>query len=131
MWAAVCVGSPAVGTHAGEGRRDRSDARECSRCSGGAPESPPVAASQDSPAGEAAREALTALRARDLLSARALAQSVLDVYGPDAALFAVLGQAHAAENEDDHDDRADEVYRRASPSSPPTWTCSPPTRSSA
>ncbi|MEU8678696.1 hypothetical protein [Streptomyces sp. NPDC048560] len=75
----------------------------------GAPESPPV---QESPAAGAAREAHTALRARNLPAARTLAQSALDVYGPAAALFAVLGQAHTAENEDDHDDRADEVFRR-------------------
>ncbi|MGW8884630.1 hypothetical protein [Streptomyces sp. NPDC055749] len=78
----------------------------------GALESPPARASQDTSAAEAAHEAHSALRARDLPAARTLAQSALDVYGPDAALFAVLGQAHVAADEDDHDDRADEVYRR-------------------
>ncbi|MFE9782200.1 hypothetical protein ACFYPA_29110 [Streptomyces sp. NPDC005775] len=63
------------------------------------------------------RESAT-LRARAALvdgrfaAARAGAQEALERFGPSSALYAVLGRAHSAEDADDHDDRADAVYRR-------------------
>ncbi|MFI7383217.1 tetratricopeptide repeat protein [Streptomyces sp. NPDC049813] len=43
--------------------------------------------------------------------ARAEAQRALDEHGPHAALYAVLGRAHRAEDEDDHDTAAERAYR--------------------
>lgn len=105
-------GSPGVGTRAGRGRRDRSGARECSRSNGGGTRIPAGSCIAGLPSGRGGARGTHRAARPGPLSARALAQSALDVYGPDAALFAVLGQGHAAEKEDDHDDRADEVYRR-------------------
>lgn len=57
----------------------------------------------------AARAALTGGRPAD---ARARATAALERYGPDPALYLLLGRAHLAENEDDHDDEAERTYRR-------------------
>jgi hypothetical protein len=43
---------------------------------------------------------------------RRTAQAGLDEVGPDAALYRWLGQAHAAEDEDDHDAEAERAYRQ-------------------
>ncbi|MFI6939213.1 tetratricopeptide repeat protein [Streptomyces sp. NPDC050418] len=51
------------------------------------------------------------LRAGELGAARREAQAALDAYGPDAGLYLVLGRAHAAEDEDDHDRHAERAYR--------------------
>ncbi|MET9365550.1 hypothetical protein ABZX93_32190 [Streptomyces sp. NPDC006632] len=51
------------------------------------------------------------LRAGRFAEARRVARRALAEEGPDARLFLVVGRAHAAENEDDHDDRAEEAYR--------------------
>ncbi|MFI6946975.1 hypothetical protein [Streptomyces sp. NPDC050422] len=57
----------------------------------------------------AARAALTGGRPAD---ARARATAALERYGPDPVLYTLLGRAHVAENEDDHDDAAERTYRR-------------------
>lgn len=57
----------------------------------------------------AAQAALSGGRPAD---ARAQATAALERYGPDPALYTLLGRAHVAENEDDHDDEAERVYRR-------------------
>ncbi|WP_405937391.1 hypothetical protein OG338_12385 [Streptomyces sp. NBC_00726] len=57
----------------------------------------------------AVRDALAAGRRRE---GRERAVAALEEYGPDRELYALLGQAHAAEDEDDHDDEAERVYRR-------------------
>lgn len=46
-----------------------------------------------------------------LVEARQAAQRALDTGGPTARLYTALGRAHAAEGDDDHDDRAEAVYR--------------------
>ncbi|MFI7338707.1 tetratricopeptide repeat protein [Streptomyces sp. NPDC050085] len=51
------------------------------------------------------------LRAGELGQARAEARTGLDEHGPHAGLYAVLGRAHAAEDEDDHDSAAERAYR--------------------
>lgn len=51
------------------------------------------------------------VRAGELAQARAEAQRALDAYGPHAGLYAVLGRAHAAEDEDDHDVEAERAYQ--------------------
>ena len=43
---------------------------------------------------------------------RRTAQAGLDEAGPQAVLYRWLGQAHAAEDEDDHDAEAERAYRR-------------------
>ncbi|MFC9098140.1 hypothetical protein [Streptomyces sp. NPDC057072] len=43
--------------------------------------------------------------------ARRTATEALTADGPSARLYLVLGQAHAAEDDDDHDDRAEAAYR--------------------
>ncbi|MCB5165061.1 hypothetical protein LG634_09495 [Streptomyces bambusae] len=43
--------------------------------------------------------------------ARSAARQALDVYGADAELFLLLAWTHVAENDDDHDDLAEQVYR--------------------
>ncbi|TRV80938.1 iron-containing alcohol dehydrogenase [Streptomyces sp. 130] len=58
---------------------------------------------------EAVRDALTAKRRGE---ARERATAALEQYGPDPDLYALLGRAHVAEDEDDHDDEAERVYRR-------------------
>ncbi|MGW0938664.1 tetratricopeptide repeat protein [Streptomyces sp. NPDC002666] len=57
----------------------------------------------------AAQAALNGGRPAD---ARARATAALERYGPDPALYTLLGRAHLAENEDDHDDEAERVYRQ-------------------
>lgn len=43
--------------------------------------------------------------------ARATARTALDTDGPDAGLFLALARAHLAEDDDDHDDDAERVFR--------------------
>lgn len=57
----------------------------------------------------AAQAALQGGRPAD---ARARATAALEEHGPDPVLYALLGRAHARENDDDHDDAAERVYRR-------------------
>ncbi|MGQ4485046.1 tetratricopeptide repeat protein [Streptomyces sp. SAS_281] len=58
---------------------------------------------------EAVREAFAAKRRGE---ARERATAALAEYGHDPELYALLGRAHVAEDEDDHDDEAERVYRR-------------------
>ncbi|MFI7011707.1 tetratricopeptide repeat protein [Streptomyces sp. NPDC050145] len=51
------------------------------------------------------------LRAGELRQAREAARAGLDQEGPHAGLYLVLGRAHAAEDEDDHDTEAEQAYR--------------------
>ncbi|MFI6877515.1 hypothetical protein ACIBL6_29130 [Streptomyces sp. NPDC050400] len=51
------------------------------------------------------------LRAGELGPARAEARAALEAHGPHAGLSLVLGRAHAAEDDDDHDLEAERVYR--------------------
>ncbi|MYS41925.1 hypothetical protein GTY23_11915, partial [Streptomyces sp. SID5998] len=51
------------------------------------------------------------LAAGRYVEARRTATDALKADGPDAGLFLVLGQAHVAEDDDDHDDRAEAAYR--------------------
>ncbi|MFI5758295.1 hypothetical protein [Streptomyces sp. NPDC051569] len=53
----------------------------------------------------------TLLRDGEAAEARRAARSALDDLGPDGGLYALLGRGHAAEDDDDHDDRAELVYR--------------------
>jgi hypothetical protein len=46
-----------------------------------------------------------------LAQARNTATEALKTDGPSAQLFLVLGQAHPAEDDDDHDDRAEAAYQ--------------------
>ncbi|MEU1466631.1 hypothetical protein ABZ434_00165 [Streptomyces sp. NPDC005761] len=75
------------------------------------PEEAPEAAEAEEAAAtaEAIRAALSGRRHAD---ARAQATAALERYGPDALLYTLLGRAHVAENEDDHDDAAERAYRR-------------------
>ncbi|MFB7611277.1 hypothetical protein [Streptomyces gardneri] len=43
--------------------------------------------------------------------ARAIARTALDTDGPDAGLFLALARAHLAEDDDEHDDDAERVFR--------------------
>lgn len=49
---------------------------------------------------------------------RRAARAGLDLVGPDPVLYRWLGQAHAAEDEDDHDAEAERAYRRGLPVAP-------------
>ncbi|MFE9537435.1 tetratricopeptide repeat protein [Streptomyces sp. NPDC006691] len=60
----------------------------------------------------ACAEAERHLRAGRFAEARRAARNALTAEGPDARLFLTLGRAHAAENEDDHDDRAEAAYQK-------------------
>ncbi|MBT2873547.1 tetratricopeptide repeat protein [Streptomyces sp. McG7] len=51
------------------------------------------------------------LQAGRLAQARRTATEALKTDGPNARLSLVLGQAHAAEDDDDHDDRAEAAYQ--------------------
>ncbi|MFE0652465.1 hypothetical protein ACFVZH_28175 [Streptomyces sp. NPDC059534] len=56
----------------------------------------------------------TALMAAGRLAeARRVAEAALDADGPEPLLFLALARAHMAEDEDDHDDDAERVFRRA------------------
>lgn len=73
-------------------------------------ESPERAPQAEAAAATAVAEAaLTGGRPAD---ARAQATAALEQYGPDPALYVLLGRGHVAENEDDHDDEAERAYRR-------------------
>ncbi|MGW1124750.1 hypothetical protein [Streptomyces sp. NPDC002526] len=74
---------------------------------------PEAEAEQRSPEAAAALEAVRdALAAKRRSEARERAVAALETYGPDPELYVLLGQAHVAEDEDDHDDEAERVYRR-------------------
>ncbi|THA77670.1 hypothetical protein E6R60_09050 [Streptomyces sp. A0642] len=73
-------------------------------------EAAPVRAGEDE-LESAAERAQAALLGGRLAAARGAAEGALKQCGPSPALYAVLGRAHAAEDEDDHDDRAETVYR--------------------
>ncbi|MEU2235574.1 tetratricopeptide repeat protein [Streptomyces vietnamensis] len=45
--------------------------------------------------------------------ARSVVEAALEADGPEPVLFLVLARAHMAEDEDDHDDEAERVFRRA------------------
>ncbi|TXS37330.1 hypothetical protein [Streptomyces sp. OR43] len=66
----------------------------------------------DSSPEEATAAAQAALNGGRPADARAQATAALERYGPDPALYLLLGRAHAAENEDDHDDEAERAYRQ-------------------
>ncbi|WP_428954212.1 tetratricopeptide repeat protein [Streptomyces sp. cg35] len=51
------------------------------------------------------------LSAGELRQARDEAQAGLDAHGPHAGLYAVLGRAHVAEDDDGHDAAAERAYR--------------------
>ncbi|MFJ9035328.1 tetratricopeptide repeat protein [Streptomyces sp. NPDC102406] len=55
--------------------------------------------------------AQASLRAGEPARARAEAHKALDEHGPHAGLYAVLGRAHEAEDDDDHDAAAERAYR--------------------
>lgn len=71
---------------------------------------------QDTEHGSVPETAVVAVRAAlsggRPAEARAQATEALERYGPDPALYTLLGRAHAAEDEDDHDDAAERAYRR-------------------
>lgn len=70
-------------------------------------------AAQRSPEAAAALEAVRdALAAKRSGEARERSPAALERYGPDPELYALLGRAHVAEDDDDHDDEAERVYRR-------------------
>ncbi|WP_328894722.1 hypothetical protein [Streptomyces sp. NBC_00236] len=73
-------------------------------------EAPEAVAAQEKAA--AANEVQAALGGRRPAEARAQATAALERYGPDPLLYTLLGRAHVAENEDDHDDEAERAYRR-------------------
>ncbi|MER7726211.1 hypothetical protein [Streptomyces sp. NPDC096323] len=70
------------------------------------------ATATEAEAADATAAVLAALSGGRLAEARAQATAALERYGPDPALFLLLGRAHAVENEDDHDDEAERAYRR-------------------
>ncbi|GJF33590.1 hypothetical protein KNE206_62900 [Kitasatospora sp. NE20-6] len=51
------------------------------------------------------------LRSGDPGGARRAAEEALSAHGPDTALYLLLGRAHLAEDDDDHDDLAAAAYR--------------------
>ncbi|MEU9193086.1 hypothetical protein [Streptomyces hundungensis] len=63
-------------------------------------------------------EAERDLQAGRLADARNSARSALATHGPDARLSLILGRAHMAEDDDDHDDRAEAAYREGLDSFP-------------
>ncbi|HEY9329522.1 MAG TPA: hypothetical protein VIS09_15015 [Streptomyces sp.] len=78
---------------------------------GTSPEEAPEATAAEG-AAAAAEAVQAALSGRRPADARARATAALERYGPDPSLYVLLGRAHVAENEDDHDDEAERVYRR-------------------
>lgn len=78
---------------------------------------PPPEGPRPEPGARAASEAAAAavreaLRSKRPAAAREQAAAALEAYGPDPDLYLLLGQAHVAEDEDDHDDEAERAYRR-------------------
>ncbi|MGW2655146.1 hypothetical protein ACWC1D_16050 [Streptomyces sp. NPDC001478] len=67
---------------------------------------------EDTSPGAAAHVVRAALDGGRLAEARLRAEAALEEHGPDAVLYELLGRAHVAEDEDDHDDEAERVYRR-------------------
>ncbi|MFZ3494781.1 hypothetical protein ACODT5_16450 [Streptomyces sp. 5.8] len=74
-------------------------------------------AAQDTPTDEGVEGARATSRAlftaRRLDAARQAARRGLEAYGPDAELSLLLALAHVAEDDDEEDDRAEQVYRDA------------------
>ncbi|MFD8206619.1 hypothetical protein ACFV2S_09485 [Streptomyces sp. NPDC059695] len=63
--------------------------------------------------GAACARATALIAAGRYAEAREAAGSALEAEGPEPALFLVLARAHMAEDDDDHDDDAERVFRRA------------------
>ncbi|MGW4701210.1 hypothetical protein [Streptomyces sp. NPDC004285] len=63
--------------------------------------------------GAACARATALIAAGRYAQAREAAGTALDAEGPEPALFLVLARAHMAEDDDDHDDDAERVFRRA------------------
>ncbi|MFD6986648.1 hypothetical protein ACFWAX_39170, partial [Streptomyces sp. NPDC059956] len=74
-------------------------------------------AAQDTPTDEGVDGARATSRAlftaRRLDAARQAARRGLEAYGPDAELSLLLALAHVAEDDDEEDDRAEQIYRDA------------------
>ncbi|MER7172804.1 tetratricopeptide repeat protein [Streptomyces mesophilus] len=51
------------------------------------------------------------LRAGEFKAARTQAKDALEAFGPYPGLYAVLGRAHAGEDDDDHDEQAERSFR--------------------
>ncbi|MFB6632212.1 hypothetical protein ACFCWY_20180 [Streptomyces sp. NPDC056362] len=66
-----------------------------------------------SASGAACARATALIAAGRYPEAREAAKAALEAEGPDPALFLALARAHLAEDEDDHDDEAERVFRRA------------------
>ncbi|MEU5915360.1 hypothetical protein [Streptomyces sp. NPDC047141] len=63
--------------------------------------------------GAACARATALIAAARYPEAREAAKAALEAEGPEPALFLALARAHMAEDEDDHDDEAERVFRRA------------------
>ncbi|MFJ6575490.1 hypothetical protein ACIQMY_05930 [Streptomyces sp. NPDC091368] len=63
--------------------------------------------------GAACARATALIAAGRYPEAREAAKAALEAEGPEPALFLALARAHMAEDEDDHDDEAERVFRRA------------------
>ncbi|MFC9594784.1 hypothetical protein ACFTUC_33975 [Streptomyces sp. NPDC056944] len=63
--------------------------------------------------GTACARATALIAAGRYAEAREAAETALEEDGPEPALFLVLARAHTAEDDDDHDDDAERVFRRA------------------
>ncbi|WP_426368278.1 tetratricopeptide repeat protein [Streptomyces sp. E-08] len=66
-----------------------------------------------SASGAACARATALIAAGRYAEAREAAETALEEDGPEPALFLVLARAHTAEDDDDHDDDAERVFRRA------------------
>ncbi|MGW4745798.1 hypothetical protein ACWEPR_13460 [Streptomyces sp. NPDC004290] len=66
-----------------------------------------------SASGAACARATALIAAGRYPEAREAAKAALEAEGPEPALFLALARAHMAEDEDDHDDEAERVFRRA------------------
>ncbi|MFF7777583.1 hypothetical protein ACFZCG_24610 [Streptomyces tanashiensis] len=64
-------------------------------------------------AASACAHAAALIAAGRYAEARKAAEAVLEADGPEPRLLLVLARAHMAEDEDDHDDAAERVFRRA------------------
>ncbi|MFJ9434298.1 hypothetical protein ACIRQY_32210 [Streptomyces sp. NPDC101490] len=60
----------------------------------------------------------TLVAAGRVAEARSVARDALDADGPDAGLFLALARAHMSEDDDDHDDEAEQVFREGLDSFP-------------
>ncbi|MBB4984019.1 tetratricopeptide repeat protein [Streptomyces nymphaeiformis] len=64
-------------------------------------------------AASACAHATALIAAGRLAEAREVAETALETDGPEPTLLLVVARAHMAEDEDDHDDDAERVFRRA------------------